>query len=90
MRDDTAIILKWGTLKGWNLENESKKAISLMETYCQLGTAFGCMQQDDTAMQKQIILDLIKEVKGKIYLDWDGKYVSKEDAIKYVTEYGTE
>lgn len=87
---DTALTLKWGTLKGWNFENEGKEVLSLMEEYCNLGTSMSVLMQDDTERQKEIILELIQKVKGNIYLDWDGKYVTKEEATKYIKEYGAE
>ena len=45
------------------------------------------MMQHDTEEQKTILCELIDIVPGDIYLDWDGVYVSKEAAKKYVMEY---
>lgn len=90
VENETALTLKWGTLKGWNLENENKKCQTLMEEYVNIGVSFGCMMQDDTDRQKKIILELIDNVKGKIYLSWDGKYVSKDEAKQYIMNYGKE
>jgi len=45
------------------------------------------IMQKDTEKQKQIICELID--KGnfkKVYLAWDGKYISKKAAKKYVLE----
>lgn len=81
------LTLKWGTLKAWKFESDEAKA--LMQRYVEIGSAAGAMQQDDTPEQKQIICNLIDVVGcDKIYLDWEGKYVSKDEAKKYVTEYG--
>lgn len=82
------ITLKWGTLKSWNLQ--SKQAKSLMEEYYLFGSSMGAAQQEDTLKQKKIICKLIELNYGKVYLDWDGKYVSKKEAKKYVTKYGKE
>ena len=82
------IILKWGTLKGWNVT--TGKGLELLKKYCEIGSSMSAMAQRDTPEQKQIICDLIDECddpKG-IYLDWEGEYVSKEEAKKYVMEYG--
>lgn len=80
------IDLKWGTLKGWKVS--TPKAIELLKRYHEIGASASVMLQHDTPEQKEIICQLIDEVPGEIYLDWDGKYVSKEEAKKYVREYG--
>ena len=46
------------------------------------------MMQRDTPEQKEIICKLIDLMPGEIYLAWDGKYVSKDDAKQYVLNYG--
>ncbi len=46
------------------------------------------MAQNDTPEQKEIICQLIDLVPGEIFLDWDNKDVSKEEAKKYVLNYG--
>lgn len=47
------------------------------------------MVQRDTASQKQAICDIIDALDNDtVYLDWDGKYVSKSEAKKYIREYG--
>lgn len=79
--------LKWGTLKAWNLHSE--KGLELLRRYHELGASLGAMTQRDTPEQKELICQMIDECSApEIYLDWDGEYVSKEDAKKYVMEYG--
>lgn len=80
------ITLKWGTLKSWNIESEEGQ--SLLKKYGELGYSMSAMFQDDSLDQKKIICELIDLVPGKIYLDWEGKYVSKTVAKKYVMNYG--
>jgi hypothetical protein len=81
-----SLSLKWGTLKTWNIESE--KALDLMNRYHMLGTSMSAMMQRDTPEQKQIICDLIDALDcDSVYLDWDGKHVSKDEAKKYVIEY---
>lgn len=82
---DEYITLKWGTLKSWNITSAEGKL--LLEKYYELGAAFSAMEQKDTPEQKQIICQLIDLMPGEIYMDWDDKYVSKEEAKKYVMEY---
>lgn len=84
--DTEYITLKWGTLKAWNIKSE--KGIELLKQYYKLGSSFSVMLQHDTQEQKLIICDLIDLMLGEIYLDWEGIYVSKESAKKYVMEYG--
>jgi hypothetical protein len=80
--------LKWGTLKGWNL-NEGSPAHVLMEQYLNEGSSMSAMLQHDTENQKRLILEIIDAVDtDQIYLDWDGKYISKDEAKEYVLGYG--
>jgi len=83
------LCLKWGTLKEWSFN--SKKAKILLKEYSKIGfSSAGCMTQKDTIRQKEIICKLIDEGDfEKVFLDWDGKDVSKEKAKKYVMKYGT-
>lgn len=81
------ITLKWGTLKAWRVNNED---MHLLEKYDEIGSSLSAMMQKDTPEQKQIICELIDRCDDPrgIYLDWDGKFVSKNEAKKYVMEYG--
>ena len=82
-----SLTLKWGTLKGWNFHSEKTK--KLLKEYNKLGQSWGAAQQRDTPRQKEIICELIDEGNfDMVYLDWEGKYISKEKAKKYVMEYG--
>lgn len=85
--DKDYLSLKWGTLKGWNLHSEKGK--KLLETYFKLGANMSAMMQKDLPEQKNLILEMIDECNNdEIYLEWDGINVSKEEAKKYITEYG--
>jgi len=80
------LTLKWGTLKSWRFDSERGKA--LLKEYEEIGSSFSAMVQNDTPRQKEIICELIDECDDDtIYLHWDGKDVSKEEAKKYVREY---
>jgi len=46
------------------------------------------MMQKDTERQKEILCEVIDIVPGKIYLEWDGEYVSKKKAKEYIMNYG--
>ena len=79
--------LKWGTLKGWKL-NEGSPAHVLMEQYLNEESSMSAMLQRDTENQKRLILEIIDAVDtDQIYLAWDGKYVSKDKAKEYVLNY---
>jgi hypothetical protein len=84
-----SLTLKWGTLKAWSFPDD-KEAEKLFERYNEIGSSWGAAQQRDTPEQKEIICKLIDLVPDKIYLDWDGKYISKEEAKDYVMNYGKE
>ena len=79
------INLKWGTLKAWRITSDKGK--ELLNRWAKLGCNASAMMQHDTEEQKTILCELIDIVPGDIYLDWDGEYVSKEAAKKYVMEY---
>ena len=82
------LTLKWGTLKSWDFTH-SEKGQELLREYAQIGSYFSAMTQRDTPRQKEIICELIDLCDGDtIYLDWDGKDVSKQEAKDYVLNYG--
>ena len=80
------IALKWGTLKSWKLYSE--KCMELLRRYVAGGMSMSAMANRDTPEQKQLLCELIDQCNAKeIFLDWDGKYVSKEEAKKYILGY---
>jgi len=80
------LTLKWGTLNHWNLNSERGK--ELLQQYFDLGSSLSAMDQKDTPEQKRLICEMIDECAAPtIYLDWDGKDVSKDEAKRYVMEY---
>ena len=79
--------LKWGTVKEWKFYSE--ECISLWRQYLSLGSSYSAACQRDTPEQKGLICQIIDACNAeKIWLDWDGIEVSKEDAKRYVMEYG--
>lgn len=81
------LLLKWGTLKGWDFSN-NEKAQSFLEEYVKLGVSYGCAMQKNTERQKEIICELIDVCNGDIQNDWTGKMMTKEEAKEYVVNYG--
>ena len=81
------LTLKWGTLKGWELgDNEAARAAA--QRYADGGMSMSAMAQRDTPEQKQALCDLIDAINGPIWNDWAGAEMTKDEAKKYVLEYG--
>jgi len=80
------LLLKWGTLKGWDLKTEASNAAA--QKYADMGMSAGAATQRDTDEQKQALCDLIDVIDGEITNDWTGDVMSKAEAKKYVLEYG--
>jgi len=85
-----SLILKWGSLKGWELHSEVSMAA--LQKYFDAGTvSMSAALQRDNADQKTALLDLIDVVDCEtVCLDWDGKNVSKDKAKEYILNYGKE
>ena len=79
------LTLKWGTVKGWDLETDEAKAA--LQKWIDLGVSPSAIMQNDTPEQKQALLDAI-DLMDEIWLDWDGKIVSREEAKAYIVNYG--
>lgn len=85
MKEKSELRLKWGTIKGWSSATE--ECISLLKEYHAEPVSWGAAQQSDTPHQKELILKMI-DAFDTIYLDWDGKYVTKSEAKEYILNYG--
>ncbi len=81
------LTLKWGTLKGWDLK--SQPALDALKALSDAGDrCISAMMQQDDDNQKELLCALIDAIDNpQVYLDWDGKYVSKEAAKAYVRGY---
>lgn len=84
---DQHLLLKWGTLKGWDVTGNDD-ALAALRRYHDGPVSMGCMSQRDTADQKQALCDLIDAIDGPIQNDWSGEEMTKDEAKKYVLEYG--
>lgn len=85
MSNKSVLTLKWGTLKGWS--DATEECISILKEYHAEPTTWGAAQQRDTPKQKECIIRMI-DAFDLIYLDWDAKYVSKDEAKEYILNYG--
>ena len=79
------LTLKWGTVKAWDLETEEAKAA--LRKWATHGVGMSAMMQHDTSAQRQALIDAI-DYMDEIWLDWEGKKVSREEAKEYVRTYG--
>lgn len=79
------LLLKWGTLKGWELESDT--SMSALRKYADYGYAMSAVAQRDTDEQKQALCELIDAIDGEIVNDWSGETMTKDEAKKYVMEY---
>ena len=86
MQTEDYLILKWRTLKAWNLTSERGR--ELLKRYFALGSSLSAMMQHDTPEQKELLCQLIDECAAPtIHLDWDGLDVSKDEAKIYIMDY---
>lgn len=83
------LTLKWGTLKAWDF-SDSEKGQALLKEYMEIGACLSAALQKDTERQKEIVRELIDECDDPegIYLDWEGKFVTKQEAKEYIETYG--
>lgn len=79
--------LKWGTLKSWNFQEDGLA----FESFKKLeDLSVSAMLNKHDEQEKLIICEIIDNLQADlIYLDWDGVYISKEEAKKYVMDYRT-
>lgn len=81
------LTLKWGNVKGWDGFEEGTPARAALEQYIDAGAGISAMERQSPE-QRERICAIIDAVDGEIWNDWDGVVMSKDDAKKYVREYG--
>lgn len=80
------LLLKWGTVKGW--DNFTEKSVKIIERFFADGVSMSCAMDKPDADRKAILCELIDQLDGEIQNDWTGKKMTKDEAKKYVLEYG--
>lgn len=86
---DTAesLTLKWGVPKAWHLKTETTRA--LFTKYAELGWSASAMAQPNTDEHRRVLCELIDAINADtIGNDWTGEDMTKDQAKKYVMEYG--
>lgn len=78
------LTLKWGSVKAWELHTDA--AVEALQKWADFGVSMSAMAQRDTPEQQEALLAAI-DTMDEIYLDWDDKYVSREEAKEYVRSY---
>ena len=80
-----SLLLKWGTIKGW--EDLSEQSQEILKRYFADGVSMSCAMDHPDADRKAILCKLIDQFDGKIQNDWTGEIMSKDGAKKHVLEY---
>lgn len=81
------LLLKWGTLKAWTVESDAAKAA--LQKYFEGNVSGSAICQHDTPEQKAAICELIDALDIEfVYSDWSGEAMTKDEAKRYVLEYG--
>ena len=81
------LTLKWGSIKGWEIETEEFRN-AIKKWFDSGNVSMSAMMQKDTPEQVSAILEAIDSCNGDIWNDWEGTKMTKEDAKKYILEYG--
>lgn len=81
-----SLLLKWGTVKGW--DDLSEKSQEIMARFFADGVSMSCAMDKPGDDRRAILCELIDQLDGEIQNDWSGEILSKDDAKKYVLEYG--
>ena len=81
------LALKWGVPKSWNVKRDVTR--ELLKKYASFGWSDGAAQQPNTDDHKLALCELIDAIDADtIENDWTGEQMSKDEAKKYVMEYG--
>lgn len=83
---DKSITFKWGTIKGWT--GFSQEDFDFLNKYFKDEQSNGCMADRPNTARKTILCDFIKSFDGTFFNDWSGEDMTKDEAIKYIMEYG--
>ena len=77
-----SLLLKWGTVKGW--DDLTERSQDILRHYFADGVPMSCMGDHPDEGRKVILCQLIDQFEGEIRNDWSGEIMSKDEAKKYV------
>jgi len=80
------LLLKWGTIKGW--DNLTDKSVAIVERFFADGMCMSAAMDHPDGDRRAILCELIDQLDGEIQNDWSGEKMTKDEAKKYVSEYG--
>ena len=80
-----ALQLKWGTVKGW--ANLSEQSQAILRRFYADGQPLSAMADRPDNLRKEILCELIDQIDGDIWNDWDGVMMTKDKAKAYVRDY---
>lgn len=80
------LTLKWGTVKAW--DGLSEKSQEIMQRFFADGVSASCAMDHPDESRKTILCELIDQLDGEIWNDWDGVAMTKDAAKAYVMDYG--
>ncbi len=81
------LTLKWGTVKGW--DNLSERSQEIIRRYFQDGIPMSAMADRPDEERRRILCELIDQLDGEIWNDWNDCVMTKDEAKRYVSEYGS-
>ena len=82
------LLLKWGTVKGWNFDDVESEAFQRLKKYLENAPA-SCITDHPDEERKKLLCEVIDMMDGEIQEDWGGEMLSKEQAKDYVMNYGS-
>ena len=80
-----SLLLKWGTIKGW--DNLSERSQEIAKRYFAEGVGASAILDRPDDDRKAVLCELIDQLDGEIQNDWSGEKMTKEEAKEYVTMY---
>jgi len=81
-----SLLLKWGTVKGWDFEDVESEAWQLLKKYLNNSSA-SCMLDHPNEDRKILLCQVIDKMEGEIQNDWTGEILTKDAAKDYVMSY---
>lgn len=87
-REKAYLLLKFGTVKGWNIPDSRPDALEALQKWADHGYYMSVFAQKDneTPEQQQALVEAL-DYFDEIELDWDGKKVTPEEAKQYILYY---